>query len=265
MARIRSVHPKLCESEDMVDVPAEVERTFVRLWTHCDDDGRAKDNPRLIKAALYPLLDDMTPDVVDEHLEELAKRDLIVRYEVDGVRYLSIPSWDKWQHPQKKRDSEFPPPPDSSTEPFLSESRSPTGEVSPVVVVGEGTGEVVGEGADADASCACSPLDGFDAFWNAYPKRNDKRIGRSECETKWKSMGPKDRADALLGASHYAEACADDLTLAKDPIRFLKGRVWVDWQDGPGKRDHRNGRDKSTQQADAISELHAELAAKGSQ
>lgn len=140
MARIRSVHPSICESEDMVDVPAEVERTFVRLWTHCDDEGRAKDNPRLIKAALYPLLDDMTAATVDEHLEELAKRDLIVRYEVDGVAYLAIPSWSRWQHPQKKRTSDIPAPPESTDLPLRDEGDSGR------VVVADESGPVVGEG-----------------------------------------------------------------------------------------------------------------------
>lgn len=241
MARIRSVHPKLCESDDMVDVPAEVERSFVRLWTHCDDDGRAKDNPRLIKAAIYPLLDDMTPEVVDEHLEELAKRELIVRYEVDGVRYLAIPSWGRWQRPQKKRDSEFPAPPSSDTEPLPPESRTATGEVSPVVVEGTGEVEGVGEGTAVEPAGSCSPLGGFDAFWNAYPKRNGKRIGRSQCEQKWKTLSPEDRADAYIGAANYSQACEKGLTLAKDPERFLKGRVWVDWLDGPGAPDNRNG------------------------
>ena len=63
MARIRSVKPELCTSETMAEVSAEAERTFVRLWTHCDDEGRCKDNPKLLKAALFPLHDDCTSPV----------------------------------------------------------------------------------------------------------------------------------------------------------------------------------------------------------
>ena len=146
MARIRSVHPKLCENEEMVDLPAELERTFVRLWTHCDDEGRAKDNPRLIKAAIYPLHDDMTAEVVDGHLRELSRRGHVVRYEVDGVRYLAVPSWSKWQHPQKPRSSDYPPPPDTPTPPVRDTYATPTEPVAdesgPVVgvVVVEGKG-----------------------------------------------------------------------------------------------------------------------------
>ena len=55
MARIRSVHPDICTSETMAGLDAELERTFVRLWTHCDDFGKCFDNVRLIKAAYLPV------------------------------------------------------------------------------------------------------------------------------------------------------------------------------------------------------------------
>jgi hypothetical protein len=231
----------------MVDVPAEVERTFVRLWTHCDDEGRAKDNPRLIKAALFPLLDDMTAEVVDEHLEELAKRDLIVRYEVDGVRYLSIPSWSRWQHPQKKRPSDLPEPPDPSEIPLRDSSRT-----APVVIADEsgpvvGGGVVDGEGAGVTPSLPAlvdkpvDPLLGFDEFWTAYPARNGKKVNRGVCETKWRTLSLDDRRAAWRGAVNYATAVASGLTIAKDPERFLKHRVWVDYLDGPGYPDRPTG------------------------
>lgn len=138
MARIRSVHPKICESDDMVGVPAEVERTFVRLWTHCDDEGRCKDNPLLIKAAIYPVLVEMTAELVDVHLRDLSRRGLVVRYEVDGQRYLAIPSWPKYQKPQKPRPSEFPPPESGVPVGLPDESRSDTGSVEDEYAAGGG-------------------------------------------------------------------------------------------------------------------------------
>jgi hypothetical protein len=71
MARIRSVHPDICISETMAVVSAELERTFVRLWTHCDDHGRCQDNVHLIKAGIYPLHLDVTPERLDEELDGL--------------------------------------------------------------------------------------------------------------------------------------------------------------------------------------------------
>ena len=146
MARIRSVKPEICESETIARLSAEVERTFVRLWTHLDDHGRAKDNPHLIVAALFPLLAEVTVEVVDQHLDVLAGEGLIVRYVVDGTRYLACPSWAEHQHPQKPRPSKIPPPSDGV--PYVSRTTTDhvTEPYGPVVVVGEVAVEVEVEG-----------------------------------------------------------------------------------------------------------------------
>lgn len=110
MARIRSVHPDICVSATMASLPAELERTFVRLWTHCDDHGRCQDNPRLIRAALYPLLDDMTTERVNVELEALSNAGLLWRYKVDGCGYLQVRSWNEFQHPNRPKKSKWPAP-----------------------------------------------------------------------------------------------------------------------------------------------------------
>jgi len=117
MARIRSIWPGICQSQDMASLPANLERTYVRLWTHCDDKGRAVDNPRLIKAALYPLNDEQTWQVVDAELAELDRRGFIVRYEVDGAFYLAVLAWEKYQKPQKPVPSRIPPLPEDYATP----------------------------------------------------------------------------------------------------------------------------------------------------
>lgn len=119
MARIRSVHPEICVDETLPEVSAHAERTFVRLWTHCDDEGRCIDNARLIKAALYPLHDDMTPEQVDHDLKELAHHGLIWRYEAEGKRLLCAKPgpWSNWQKPKHPQGSKLPGPPDGYTPP----------------------------------------------------------------------------------------------------------------------------------------------------
>lgn len=110
MPRIRSVHPAICTSDSLAAIPAALERTYVRLWTHCDDEGRCPDHPKLIKAAIYPLHDDITAESLDIELDSLATKGFIVRYESEGVRYLQVVAWDKYQRPQKPRPSKYPTP-----------------------------------------------------------------------------------------------------------------------------------------------------------
>lgn len=126
MARIRSVKPELCTSETMAAVSAVAERTFVRLWTHCDDEGRCKDNPKLLKAALFPLHDDVTAAHLDAHLWELSGHGLIVRYSVDGDPFLHVPSWHDHQKPQKKQVSKLPAPDQADDVAVQHQSRTAT-------------------------------------------------------------------------------------------------------------------------------------------
>lgn len=113
MARIRSVHPDICESEVLASLDANLERTFTRLWTYLDDQGRGKDEPRLIKAAIYPLHDEQTWKVVDRELAALSERGLIIRWEQDGKKFLACrpESWDAYQHVQHPKKSSCPVPP----------------------------------------------------------------------------------------------------------------------------------------------------------
>ena len=117
MPRIRSVHPEICEDETLAEVSAYADRTFVRIWTHMDDEGRVVDDARLLKAKLYPLHDSMTAERVEKDLCELAQVGLLQRYEVDGKRYLQAKpkAWARWQNPRRRVQSKLPPcpPPDN--------------------------------------------------------------------------------------------------------------------------------------------------------
>lgn len=121
MPRIRSIKPGFFRSEDVSVLPLRARLTWIGLWTHCDDAGRTKDNVRLIKGDVWPL-DDVSLRDIEEDLTTLAAHGRIVRYEVDGKRYLEITNWSDHQAIQKPTASKIPPPPSNDTN-----SCSPTG------------------------------------------------------------------------------------------------------------------------------------------
>lgn len=156
MPRIRSVHPDICEDDTLAEISAYAERTFVRLWTHLDDEGRAVDGAKLWKARLYPLHDSMTVERVEKDLSELEEKGLLQRYEVEGKRYLRAKPepWKRWQRPQRPTPSKLPAPSRTPRVPLAEPSRG-----TPPVVEGRGDvsgakkeGESEGEGAST-ASC----------------------------------------------------------------------------------------------------------------
>lgn len=73
----------------------------------------------------------------------------------------------------------------------------------------------------------------FDEFWSQYPKRNDRKVGKREAETKWRKIRPSDLEAIMCGLRHYRIACDRGETLAKDPHRWLAGRYWEDYQEPP--------------------------------
>lgn len=110
MPRIRSIKPGFFKSEDVSTLPFRARLTWVGLWTQCDDHGRYKDSVRLIKGDLWSL-DDVSLRDIEEDLSILERERRLVRYEVDGKRYLAIVNWHAHQAINRPAKPRHPAPP----------------------------------------------------------------------------------------------------------------------------------------------------------
>lgn len=159
MARMRTLKPEFAKSEAIACLPRDVRLHFALLWTYADDAGRGADNPKLIKAELWPLDDEVTAAVVEEWQACLAAHGRIVRYEVDGRRFFEIVNFEEHQKPQHPKASIIPEP-NGNTLSVKVEAPESIHEAAPVcseilpVVVGV---EVVGEVVVADAPAEPEP------------------------------------------------------------------------------------------------------------
>jgi hypothetical protein len=98
-------------STTVASLPVMVRWTFIGLLTYADDQGRGRDEARLVKAAVWPLDDDVSWQRVAEHLDDLERAGLICRYEGDGKRLLHVSGWPEHQvisHPAKPKLPECP-------------------------------------------------------------------------------------------------------------------------------------------------------------
>jgi hypothetical protein len=91
--------------------PYVIRWTFVGLPGYLDDQGRGEDDPRLVKAELYPLDDDMTPKAIEKHLAIIAATGPLCRYTVAGRTFLHMVSWAEHQRVNRPSPSLFPPCP----------------------------------------------------------------------------------------------------------------------------------------------------------
>lgn len=110
MARIRTIKPDFFKSDDVSPLPMRARLTWIGLWTHCDDHGRYKDNTRLIKGDIWSL-DDVTLRDIEDDLAVLADHGRIVRYVVDGKRYLAVVNWHAHQAINRPSKAKHPAPP----------------------------------------------------------------------------------------------------------------------------------------------------------
>lgn len=112
MARIRSAKPEFWTDPKMCAMPRDIRFTFKGIWeVSADDRGRFMADPRLVKANVWPLDDDITLNKVRRWLQVLADSGRIVLYKVDGIEYGFVVNWLKHQKIANPTESRLPPPP----------------------------------------------------------------------------------------------------------------------------------------------------------
>lgn len=107
MARARNIKPGFFRNADLIELPPLTRILFAGLWTLADRAGKLFDRPKQIKMDVLPG-DDYD---VDSALNDLQKAGFIVRYVIEGKRYLRIENFGKHQNPHcKEPESEIPDP-----------------------------------------------------------------------------------------------------------------------------------------------------------
>lgn len=115
MARARNIKPGFFESEALGQCEFGARLLFAALWTMADREGRLADRPMRIRAYAFTY-DAVTAEQVDGWLCQLAAQELIDRYEVDGLKCISVCKFSKHQNPHtKEKPSELPGKPSAST------------------------------------------------------------------------------------------------------------------------------------------------------
>ena len=108
--RARNIKPGFFKNDTLAELDFAGRLLFIGLWGLADREGRLEDRPKKIKAEIFPY-DEVN---VDSFLGELAKRSFIIRYEVDGDRYIQIVNFDKHQNPHPRETPSTIPAPAGS-------------------------------------------------------------------------------------------------------------------------------------------------------
>lgn len=187
MARIRTIKPSFFESPTVARLPHRARLTFVGLWTYVDDKGRGFDDARLVKAAVWPLDDDVAPTDVADDLDRIEAEQLIERWhEAElGRDLLRVRSFLEHQRINRATVSKLPPSPEESrtapgglTEPDVSTHAADA--PVPHRILTEHSPPEVGSGREAEAERRAGDVDAIDRETQrriAERRMNGERIG----------------------------------------------------------------------------------------
>lgn len=85
------------------------------------------------------------------------------------------------------------------------------------------------------------------SFWNPYPLRKGRKLGKPEALKKWLALSEEDRPKVSTALKHYAASpdIQDGIGI-KDPHRWLRnkdGEPWRDWLEPVAAQPSINGKD----------------------
>lgn len=105
MARARNIKPGFFRNADLVELPMEARLLFIGIWTLADRAGRLEDRPKQIKMEIFPA-DNIDCDAL---IGMLAETGMLLRYAVDGKRYLQVTNFVKHQNPHRDEKASILP------------------------------------------------------------------------------------------------------------------------------------------------------------
>ncbi|MCC5468580.1 hypothetical protein [Pelosinus baikalensis] len=148
MARSRNIKPGFFTNDELAEIEPLGRLLFAGLWTIADREGRLEDRPKKIKIEVLPY-DNCD---IDSLLQELSNRKFILRYEVNGERYIQILTFIEHQNPHRNEKPSTIPAPDlhststvqapciNSTSNIQEQFNNESGIVQGVVVASEQEG-----------------------------------------------------------------------------------------------------------------------------
>jgi hypothetical protein len=155
----RFLRPQIRQSKRWNRLAYFDQSLYIRLITLVDDFARYEADPELIRSEAFPYGDPdgepVTVEAVDGGLTTLAVKNMLLLYEVEGVKYLQLT---RWQERTRAEKSKYPPPckhlttsDNTCAPPRLTSPPSPSPSPAPAPAV--------------KSALATSEIPSWDEFW----------------------------------------------------------------------------------------------------
>ena len=188
MARYRRIKPEFYSDDKIIELTHSARLFFIGLWTFSDDTGVHKNNPRQLKAEIFPA-DDISVDDVQDILRMLYECSLIA-YNDDQtlIKVKGFLSHQKIDRPQPSKYVFVEGQPGQFDEPSTNTRRPIVNTVSKDKIK-----EISKISKDGQIQKA------FDQLWIIYPKKQKK----ARCSRVFKALNKTNREACIRGVKRY--------------------------------------------------------------
>lgn len=259
MARARNLKPAFFMNEELAACGFESMILFAGLWCHADREGRLEDRPARIKAHIFPYHDLS----VDHYLDVLTKRRFIIRYSMNGNKYIQIINFTKHQNPHVKEQASTIPAPDLSGASTGDSGTSPALTLNPLPLTLNPITTLSGKTPDAKKTKSQEYPEEFEQTWALYPKRegDNPKKGAFSC---WNARRKEGFTIEVMrqGVERYVLYCKAKDQVGTSFVMQTKRFFGVDkpfqnsWQVGHGGNGTNQKPGKIQRAADAIRKSH---------
>lgn len=251
MPKYRKLWVKTIESQSLEEMPDDTYRLFwVLLPLGLDAEGRGIDNPAWVKSRIFPLRTDIKPDNIEDMLNFLERRQMILRYSVDGRNYFQILNWHRYQGDTSREQQSYLPAPEANHESVESKSRL---ILEPIT-----TKSMPDADADADSDAEA------DSKNASSKKKTDERLKHPTLVTyrdvihfhitpAWRDAAIETVGASSASQERWREILVEWLGLGYSP-RNIKGMLEV-YRYGWGKRKNKSAAKEQPAAEDILKEL----------
>ena len=174
----RLIKETIRTSKKVNALPDSLYRIWTYLITYVDDYGRGSADPEILKGYVFTRRKNISEEQIPRILQELANRGMITLYEVDGEPFFYFPNWEQHQQVRAKK-SKFPAPEINGNQTISNDS---TCARNPIQSNTESNPESNPSFMCVTRARAREKDDGFEEFWNAYPRKVGGKIQQAYME-----------------------------------------------------------------------------------
>ena len=217
MARNRMIKKEFWTSEQIINLPIPARLLFIGMWNQADDSGILKNSALQLKAQIFPCDAEITLDKVKDYMNELLVQGLIVVN--DTHELLRIKKWADHQKINRPTESKHN---------FIDGDNDYSLNTHGVINEDSLPKESKGKENKVKKKKVKVEDEGFDEFWDNYPRKDDKK----KAFTAFKRLTKDNKAKCIEGVKVYVKSLTangvSDRKLIKLPTTYINGENWND-------------------------------------